>query len=137
MLIPKSGLDRHKRGAVKCDIYRRRGYRLQWRTTHAAEFAPLDRRGRSPCSGDSRSGLSSHSQERIVNMENPFPASNPRLWNDSVFAEVGEEAFEHVLRIDAVMETSTARLDGARDVVVFHETENGVSEGPRRNLFVG
>src|SRR6516225_9848450 len=89
-----------------------------------------------PARADCRSGLSSHSQERIVDMKNPFPASNPRLWNDSVFAEVGEEAFEHVLRIDAVVETSTARLDGARDVVVFHETQNGVSEGPRRDLFV-
>jgi DNA-binding transcriptional LysR family regulator len=59
------------------------------------------------------------------------------LWNDSVFAEVCEETFEHVLRIDAVVETSAARLDGARDIVIFHETENGISEGPRRNLFVG
>jgi hypothetical protein len=59
------------------------------------------------------------------------------LWNDSLFAEVGEETCEHVLRIDAVVETSAARLDGAGDVVVFHETQNGVSEGPRRNLFVG
>jgi hypothetical protein len=62
--------------------------------------------------------------------------SNLQLRNDSVFAEVGEEIFEHILRIDAVVETSAARLDRARDVVTFHETENGVSEGPRRNLFV-
>jgi hypothetical protein len=40
-------------------------------------------------------------------------------WNDSVFAELGEKAFEHLSRIDAVVETSPARLDGARDVVKF------------------
>ena len=59
------------------------------------------------------------------------------LWNDSLFAEVGEETCEHVLRIDAVVETSPARLDGACDVVVLHETKNGVGEGPRRDLLVG
>src|SRR5689334_12811807 len=61
---------------------------------------------------------------------------NLRLWNNSVFAEAGEETFEHILRVDAVVETSAARLDRAGDVVIFHETENGVSKGPRRNLFV-
>jgi hypothetical protein len=60
-----------------------------------------------------------------------------RLWNDLVFAEVSEEAFEHVLRIDAVVETSSPCLDGARDVVKIHETENSVGEGPRGNLVVG
>ena len=64
-------------------------------------------------------------------------ASLRRLWNDSVPTQAGEEIPKHLLRIDAILETSAPRFNSAGDVVVFHETENGVSEGLRQYLFVG
>src|SRR5260370_42338761 len=60
-----------------------------------------------------------------------------RLWNDLVPTQAGEEIPKHLLRIDAILETSAPRFNSAGDVVVFHEAENGVSEGLRQYLFVG
>ena len=54
----------------------------------------------------------------------------------TLVSQVRQYLEKHLLAINAVMESMLTSLDGARDVVVFHETENGVSEGPRRNLFV-
>src|ERR1700740_1618157 len=51
--------------------------------------------------------------------------------------KIVEEFQKHFLGIYAVVKSGAPNLDGARDVVIFHETENGVSKGPRRNLFVG
>jgi hypothetical protein len=52
-------------------------------------------------------------------------------------SKIFEKLRKHFLGIYAVVKSGVPSLDGARDVVVFHETENGVSEGPRGNLFIG
>jgi hypothetical protein len=40
-----------------------------------------------------------------------------------------EKLRKHFLSIYAVVKSGPPSLDGARDVVIFHETENGVSKG--------
>ena len=52
-------------------------------------------------------------------------------------AKIGKKLKKHFFGIDAVVESGAPSLDGAADVVIFHETENSVSKRPRRNLFVG
>src|SRR5260221_6777 len=45
-------------------------------------------------------------------------------------AKIVEKLRKHFLSIYAVVKSGAPNLDGARDVVIFHETENGVSNRP-------
>lgn len=48
--------------------------------------------------------------------------------NDFVAAQVREETGEHVFGVSAVVEPGPTRFNRARDVIKFHQAQDGISE---------